>query len=613
MRSRKELKKSGLRSLKKHYLLFILLCVIASFIGSEFNNSLSFAKMEKNSLKVDSSIINTDSNVKKRINDVSQNISNNKVVKKIKDTNTNISDKINDIKKNKKENYKKHFGKIFDNKRGVFASIVNLADSGSLFLTIFFAIKSMIGVANISVIISIIASFIIYMVYWGFFVNIFKVVSRRIFLEGRIYKKIAAKDSLFLIRVKKWSNTARVMFRTFIYKFLWDFTIVGGFIKKYSYFLVPYIVAENPSIKGKDAIKLSRDMMYGHKFECFVMDLSFIGWDILGFFTFGLSNVFFSNAYEVAAFSEYYSDLRSIAKKNNIANVDLLCDTYLYEKADEKKLFDVYYKDLQNIEVKSYKPKNIKERIEDLFGINLSSAEKEKEYEKNRVNELLLRNIEAEAKGVSYPARLYFIPEKQKRKRFEIVNYLRRYDITTLILIFFSFSFVGWFWEVLLHLLSEGRFVNRGVMYGPWLPIYGTGGVLVLLALNKFRDKPLLQFVNITILCGIVEYFTSFFLEITHNGTRWWDYSGYFINLNGRICAEGLIVFGLGGTAAVYFIAPALDNMIKKINKNVILTISIILVSMFIVDKIYSSKNPNVGDGITSYQIVTNIVKKIRM
>lgn len=202
MRSRKELKKSGLRSLKKHYLLFILLCVIASFIGSEFNNSLSFAKMEKNSLKVDSSIINTDSNVKKRINDVSQNISNNKVVKKIKDTNTNISDKINDIKKNKKENYKKHFGKIFDNKRGVFASIVNLADSGSLFLTIFFAIKSMIGVANISVIISIIASFIIYMVYWGFFVNIFKVVSRRIFLEGRIYKKIAAKDSLFLIRVK---------------------------------------------------------------------------------------------------------------------------------------------------------------------------------------------------------------------------------------------------------------------------------------------------------------------------------------------------------------------------------------------------------------------------
>ena len=82
MRSRKELKKSGLRSLKKHYLLFILLCVIASFIGSEFNNSLSFAKMEKNSLKVDSSIINTDSNVKKRINDVSQNISNNKVVKK---------------------------------------------------------------------------------------------------------------------------------------------------------------------------------------------------------------------------------------------------------------------------------------------------------------------------------------------------------------------------------------------------------------------------------------------------------------------------------------------------------------------------------------------------
>ncbi len=594
MRSRKELKKSGLKSLKKHYLIFVLLCVIASFIGSEFNNSLSITKIEK-------SFFNNDNAIIKKVN--------NDAVKKIKkDTNIDIDNKINEVKSKRNKIKKKYSNKIFENKRGVFASIVNIIDEGSLYLTIFFAIKSIVGVASISSIISVILSFIIYFSFWLFFVNIFKIISRRIFLEGRIYKKIAIKDSLFLVRVKKWFNSAKVMLRLFIYQFLWDLTIIGGIIKRYSYFMVPYIIAENPGIKSKDAIKLSRDMMYGHKFECFVLELSFMGWKILGVLTFGLLDIFFTNSYQVTTFSEYYCDLRKISKEKNIKNADLLSDKYLYEIADSKVLTDTYYKDLEGINVKTNKPKNIKDRIEDFFGINLSNSEKEYEYEKNKVNELKLKNIEAEVKGLSYPSKLYIIPEKKKRKRFEVVNYLRRYNITSLILMFFIFSFVGWFWEVLLHLLESGNFVNRGVMYGPWLPIYGTGGVIVLILLNKLREKPLIEFLSIIVVCGIIEYFTSYFLEITHNGVRWWDYSGYFININGRICAEGLLVFGLGGIAVVYFIAPFIDNIIKKLNKNVIAIISIILITIFMVDKIYSSKYPNIGEGITSYKIVNKIL-----
>ena len=594
MRSRKELKKSGLKSLKKHYLVFVLICVIASFIGSEFNNSLSITKIEKSFFNDNNAIV--------------ENI-NKKAVKKIKeDTNIDIDNKINEVKVNRNKIKKKYSNKIFENKRGVFASIVNIIDEGSLYLTIFFAIKSMVGVASVSSIISVILSFIIYFSFWLFFVNIFKIISRRIFLEGRIYKKIAIKDSLFLIRVKKWFNSTKVMFRVFIYQFLWDLTIIGGIIKRYSYYMVPYIMAENPSIKSRDAIKLSRDMMNGHKFECFVLELSFIGWEILGVLTFGLLDIFFTNSYQVTTFSEYYYDLRKLSKEKNIKNIDLLCDKYLYEVADSKLLSDTYYKDLENIDVKINKPENIKDKVEDFFGINLSSSTKECEYEKNKVNELKLKNIEAEVKGLAYPAKLYIIPEKKKRKRFEVVNYLRRYNITSIILMFFIFSFVGWFWEVLLQLLETGNFVNRGVMYGPWLPIYGSGGVIVLILLNKLRDKPLIEFLSIIVVCGIIEYFTSYFLEITHNGVRWWDYSGYFININGRICAEGLLVFGLGGIAVVYFIAPLLDNIIKKINKNLVLTISIVLISIFMMDKIYSSKYPNVGKGITSYQIVSKML-----
>ena len=235
----------------------------------------------------------------------------------------------------------------------------------------------MVGVASVSSIISVILSFIIYFSFWLFFVNIFKIISRRIFLEGRIYKKIAIKDSLFLIRVKKWFNSTKVMFRVFIYQFLWNLTIVGGIIKRYSYYMVPYIMAENPSIKSRDAIKLSRDMMNGHKFECFVLELSFIGWEILGVLTFGLLDIFFTNSYQVTTFSEYYYDLRKLSKEKNIKNIDLLCDKYLYEVADSKLLSDTYYKDLENIDVKINKPENIKDKVEDFFGINLSSSTKE--------------------------------------------------------------------------------------------------------------------------------------------------------------------------------------------------------------------------------------------
>ena len=588
MKSRKELKNSGLKVLKKHYIIFILLCLIAAFLGSEFSNSISITKLEKELFPKNNQVVN------KVKNDVS-----NTVVDTV-DKNTSIDalKKIDRINKEKK----KITNKILDNKRGVFAAIANTVDSGSLYLTLVFALKSMVGTSQVSVIISIIISLFIFGFYWFFFVNIYKVLLRRMFLEGRVYEKVSIKDLLFLVRVKKWFKATRSMARVVLYEFLWNLTIIGGIIKRYSYFLVPYIIAENPDIDGKTAIKLSRSMMCGHKMECFILELSFIGWDILGVLTLGISNLVFADAYKVSVFSEYYANLRGISKDKNIKNIELLSDKYLYEKADDKLLNDTYYKSLSNITYKKYKPKNLKERIEDIFGINLSSKEKEEEYEKNRINELLIKNIESEVKGKSYPTKLYIIKEKEKRPRFEVVNYLRHYSIPTLILIFFTFSFVGWIWEVFLHLINDGEFVNRGIMHGPWLPIYGTGGVLVLLLLNKFRDKPILEFISIIIVCGIVEYFTSYFLEIAHNGEKWWDYSGYFLNLNGRICAEGLLVFGLGGMAAVYAIAPLLDNLIKKINAKVVITISIILVTLFAVDNIYSSKYPNKGDGITHYK-----------
>lgn len=95
---------------------------------------------------------------------------------------------------------------------------------------------------------------------------------------------------------------------------------------------------------------------------------------------------------------------------------------------------------------------------------------------------------------------------------------MRNYSIPSLILIFFCMSFIGWFWEVSSHVVLYHSFANRGVLHGPWLPIYGVGGLLILMLLKKFREKPVVEFLLAVLLCGVVEYFTGLVLELTHDG-----------------------------------------------------------------------------------------------
>ena len=173
-----------------------------------------------------------------------------------------------------------------------------------------------------------------------------------------------------------------------------------------------------------------------------------------------------------------------------------------------------------------------------------------------------------------------------------------KYTILEYIMFFFAFSFIGWIWEVGLCLVQSGELVNRGTLFGPWLPIYGTGGILGLIFFKRFYHKPVLIFFLCMFICSAVEYFTSWYLEVT-KGIRWWDYSSFFINLNGRICLEGSLIFGVAGCIVIYFAAPLLKKALSKIKKPVLIIICAILSSLFVCDEIYSHFNPNVGEGIT--------------
>lgn len=131
------------------------------------------------------------------------------------------------------------------------------------------------------------------------------------------------------------------------------------------------------------------------------------------------------------------------------------------------------------------------------------------------------------------------------------------------VLVFFAYSFLGWCIEAILKYIQFHRFINRGFFSGPILPIYGTGAVLIALAVgnaSRFEYAYGTTFAISLVLCGAVEYFVSWYLEKKYHA-RWWDYSQRPMNLHGRIWIGNLILFGLGGVAVVHLINPALFGL----------------------------------------------------
>ena len=167
------------------------------------------------------------------------------------------------------------------------------------------------------------------------------------------------------------------------------------------------------------------------------------------------------------------------------------------------------------------------------------------------------------------------------------------------VLLFFITAFIGWLWEVGLFWFTNHAFVNRGVYRGPYLPIYGAGGILLCFLLRRLGKKPLWVFLLSALVCSGLEYFTGWFLEYLW-GIRWWDYSGHALNLNGRICLVGTVVFGLGGTALICPLLPLYEKLYRTLSQKWRLCLCLFLLLVFIADATYCAVRPNTGPGISS-------------
>lgn len=165
--------------------------------------------------------------------------------------------------------------------------------------------------------------------------------------------------------------------------------------------------------------------------------------------------------------------------------------------------------------------------------------------------------------------------------------------------LFLFLSSAGWLWEVCLCLVTEHTFVNRGVLFGPWLPIYGAGGLFLYFLLYRMKKYPVRIFFLAAFLCLALEYFSSWFLEKLWN-IRWWDYSHYWGNINGRVCPLGGLLFGTGALFAIYGLIPWFERLYEKIPSRFRKIIGALLLLLFLADAAYAAATPNTGKGISS-------------
>ena len=127
----------------------------------------------------------------------------------------------------------------------------------------------------------------------------------------------------------------------------------------------------------------------------------------------------------------------------------------------------------------------------------------------------------------------------------------------TLSVIYLVCSFLGWVGETVVATIKGHRFANRGAAAGPFCFVYGTAAVLMSVGLSDLRSDPVLLFLGSTIIATVVEWLTAKLLERVHH-RRWWDYSGKKFNIDGYICLQYSLLWGLLGTVCILWGNPLL-------------------------------------------------------
>ena len=157
------------------------------------------------------------------------------------------------------------------------------------------------------------------------------------------------------------------------------------------------------------------------------------------------------------------------------------------------------------------------------------------------------------------------------------------YSIEIYFMLFIIYSFLGWIMECTFGVIEKHKFVNRGFLIGPYCPIYGMGVISVSLLLTRFANNLILIFLLSTVICGMLEYFTSYIMEKIFKA-RWWDYSNNKFNINGRVCLGTLLPFGAISAFVICVVNPWMLEKLYMIPNNVLNYVVLGILIVFVID-----------------------------
>lgn len=161
--------------------------------------------------------------------------------------------------------------------------------------------------------------------------------------------------------------------------------------------------------------------------------------------------------------------------------------------------------------------------------------------------------------------------------------------ICTWFLTFVIYSFLGWVCETVYCSVGSRKFVNRGFLHGPLCPVYGVGALLVLWLLPEEPKNTLSLFLSAVLVTTVLEYITSVLLEKLFH-MKWWDYSRYKFQINGRVCLLNSLMFGVLATVLVRFINPEVQKLLFYIPGMALPWISLALLTVILVDTFFTVK-----------------------
>lgn len=157
-----------------------------------------------------------------------------------------------------------------------------------------------------------------------------------------------------------------------------------------------------------------------------------------------------------------------------------------------------------------------------------------------------------------------------------------------LILYWTVYAFFGWIVETSYCSFYEKKFVRRGFLVGPIIPIYAFGAMGVITLLAPYTNNPLLLFILGLVLTSALEYLTSYVMEKLFQ-MRWWDYSQERFNIKGRICLKNAIMFGILSVVVVHWIHPSVVLLVSKLSPTMVTLLSSISIVLVIADTTYST------------------------